>query len=179
MPAAHSDNTRRILGQWYADPLSAETARACLARATQRRQTRFRRGASCISCELAEMIARFWLGESVDDRYQRLSHRCRTSHRGKALVELVYGQLLISRRLDGAWLHLDTGFEEARLLFAPADYFMVLQRHQQLRHLPLGTEPLQPEPLSHLLTSARVIEQLEKSAGIKTPRQGTHRDTFD
>jgi hypothetical protein len=150
------------LGRWYAMPLSREQATGLLVRTEEKERERLRRGASCVTCRLARLIARFWLGEPVEHDYQNLAARLqqRRSPRAQALLELIYGQLLLAQRRRGALLHLDRGFAESRHLFAPEDYFVVLKRHALFRTLPAEADG-PPLDLEDLLTTARVIERLQ------------------
>jgi hypothetical protein len=106
------------------------------------------------------LIARFWLGDDVEPEYQSLAAVARRRRtRSRALVEMVYGQLLMARRRPGAMAHLERAFAEARHLLAPEDYFIVLKRHSLLAQLP-PIEASQGEALDALLTTARVIARL-------------------
>ncbi len=147
-----------ILGRWYAEPLTPPAAEALLTDADRRRRNG--RRSPCHVCGLMELVARYWLGQAVDPLYQDLQVRLRRTTHGRALLELMYGQLLASRRLAGAFDHLDQGFEIAHRLFTPGDYLTVMNRHQRLRALPLSTEPLPPEPLEGLLVLAEVVRRL-------------------
>ena len=101
-----------------------------------------------------------YLGEDIRDDLERLRKLLRTTAHGAALVELIYGQLLMSRRLRGARLHLDRGFLRAGRLLTTDDYFILLKRHQQLSRLPLTQTPLPPADLPSLLTTAAVIARM-------------------
>jgi hypothetical protein len=150
------------LGRWYATPLSPEQAARLLALIEAKERARLRRGASCTTCQFSRLVARFWLGEPAENDYQGLTARLQHRHspRARALLELIYGQLLLARRRRGALVHLDRGFSEGRHLFAPGDYFVVLKRHSLFRMLPAEAEGA-PLALEDLLTTARVIERLQ------------------
>jgi hypothetical protein len=156
------------LGRWHGDPLSREEAARLRARLEARETERLRRGGrGCFACRLGMLIARFWEAEPIADEYAKLAALARRRHspRARALLELIYGQLLSARRLPGAGLHLEQGFAEGRNLFAPADYFVVLKRHALLRLLPPGEGAAMD--LEGLLTTARVIERM---GGGRRPR---------
>lgn len=159
-----SDSSRkpiRPLLQWYGEPLDRYYAEQLLQRAEVRQARRLRFGRSCITCRLQRLIGRFWLGQPIEGDFQVLRQLARGTAHGRALTELVHGQLLMSRRLAGAREHLEAGFSAARTLLAPADYFEVLRRHRQLEALPLQPEPgLPAEPLSRLLGAAAVADRL-------------------
>lgn len=147
------------LGRWYADPCTETEAQAALARIAAREQRLHRRGRSSFTLKLAAMLARAALGQDVEQDYLRLSAlAARHCTRARALVELIYGQVLITRRRPGAMAHLDQGFALARHLFAPGDYFLVLKRHTALALLPPAELP--PEPLETLLTTADVMAHM-------------------
>ncbi|MFA5529862.1 MAG: hypothetical protein WDA11_04250 [Thiohalomonadaceae bacterium] len=147
------------LGRWYADPCTEATARTVLARIESREQRRRRRGQGSLALRLAALPARAALGEPIEQDYERLTAlTARRGTRARALVELVYGQVLMTRRRPGAMAHLNQGFALARHLFAPGDYFVVLKRHTLLALLPPADLP--PEPLDGLLTTARVMARM-------------------
>jgi hypothetical protein len=118
---------------------------------------------------LAEIIFRFWAGHDSESNYRNCLALL-DSDRDLALLELCYGQLLIARRLEPAWRHLDTGFTTAARLLEPEDYFTVMKRHELLRQLPLATRPSPAASLDALLAEARVIARLRGPGG----RPGTH-----
>jgi len=167
-----------LLGRWYAEPLTATQAQQLLDKSTRRLEGRLRHGGNTLCCRLAQMQARFWLGKPIEEYYLSLHHLASRSAHGLALLELVYGQLLISRRLGGAVMHLQRGFELARPLFAPGDYFQVLERHRLLRQLPLSDTPGPAESLQQLLTTARVIERLERPEERRGSYRHDRHDTY-
>ncbi len=162
------------LGGWYADPCPAEAARQALAAVEQREQALRRRGRGSFVLRLSAMLAHATLGDDVEAEYERLAALAARRHtRAQALVELVYGQILMSRRRAGAMVHLDRGFALARHLLAPDDYFVVLKRHALLALLPPADLP--GAPLADLLTTARVMARL----GIRRePHPHDPGDTF-
>lgn len=162
MKSAMEDNSEAPLGRWYATPLDGEAAGRMLAAMERRRRERLQRGAGCFCCQLGELIARFWLGEEVGDRFEHLIHRAMrsSSRRGAMLLELVYGQLLMSRRRHCADEHLARAMTLGHPLLTAADYLELMRRHQRLTALPLVEEPLPPLTLAELLTTAAVIERL-------------------
>lgn len=161
------------LGMWHGDPLDTAAAQRLRARA-QQRQRRGQRQRRCRTCALQELVARYWLGEDLNTLYRHVLPLLRRSAHGRALLELITGQLLLSRRLSEARQHLERGFHLASRLFTPADYLTVLKRQQQLSHLPLSATPLPAAPLAQLLVTAQVIERME--GGRRGPR-GKHDPT--
>lgn len=155
---------RHWLGRWHGDPLASQQATALRAQALQRYQdtASHRRQRRCHSCTLQLLIAHYWLEGAADDEYEQLKQRLRNTAHGRALLELIYGQLLMSARREPAMTHLQRGFELASKLFTPADYLQVLKRHQQLALLPLTAQGLPAATLQELLTTAGVIERLQR-----------------
>lgn len=159
---------------WYASPLKGEAAAMLHNQARQAVQRALASGARPLVPKLAELIAGFWLGRDV-----ALDHRSLIATlppESQALVELVYGQLLITRKLSGALEHLDRGFTLAVPQLAPGEYFTLLRRHELLRALPLHATASAPQMLSDLLTEARVIRRLQPHGRRRTAHP--HDDTL-
>jgi len=151
------------LGRWYADPMSTEAAQQLTVTATRRMERRLRHGGGTLCCRLQLLRAKFWQGIDISGDIQGLQPIAARSAHGKALLDLLYGQLLLSRRLAGGLQHLDRGFDIARTLFTASDYFTVMNRHRLLRQLPLSETPSHAESLETLLISARVIERMKRA----------------
>lgn len=162
---------------WYADPLAPDAAAALHAQARQAVQRSLADGTpggQPLSLRLAELIAGFWLGRAV-----ALDHRSLIATQPRefqALVELIYGQLLISRKLAGALDHLDRGFILAVPHLAPAEYFALLRRHELLRALPLRADASAALTLPELLIEARIIRRLQPAGRRRTVHP--HDDTL-
>lgn len=167
-----------ILGRWYAEPLEAGAAQRLSCEVTKRLEKRLRHGGGTLCCRLQLMQAKFWRGAEIHDDFEALQHIAARTPHGRALLELVYGQLLLSRRLTGALEHLDKGFNLARNLFTASDYFTVMNRHHHLKHLPLAAQPSPPSPLNALLIMARVIERLEQPGRKRGKYTFDNRDTY-
>ncbi|HEY9198508.1 MAG TPA: hypothetical protein VIR60_04010 [Gammaproteobacteria bacterium] len=162
---------------WYADPLAQQAAAALHVQARQAVQRTLAEGISGglpLAPRLAELIAGFWLGRAVALDYRSLS--ATQPPELQALVELVYGQLLLSRKLAGALEHLDRGFILAVPHLAPAEYFALLRRHELLRALPLRADAALGQTLPDLLTEARVIRRLQPAGRRRTAHP--HDDTL-
>lgn len=147
------------LAGWYADPLDPEQASAMLDAAAGSAQDAYRHGRPATGAELQQVIAGFWLGRPFAGRLDTLAESIDPAGTG-ALAVLVHGQLLMCRRLPGAMERLDQGFERARDLFLPGDFFVVMKRHGLLAELPLADEPRAAMGLDALLQEARVIRRL-------------------
>ena len=172
-----SPQTPPDLGAWYAEPLAAPAARRLLERARDRQQQAYAAGADGAAGAVQEMIARFWLGQPVESQYRNLL-KTAGDEGVRALAELVYGQLLMSRRLRGANRHLRAAFARAAALLAPADYFAVMKRHELLGHLPLRATPSPPLDLDALLREAAVIRTLKRAHGGGRRGGGRRNDTL-
>ena len=155
-----------ILARWYGTPMEADKARALLRRSLSPRARRGPYGRA-----LCRLVARFWLNQACSDSFQQLLQVYPDNRHAQALAHLVYGQLLMSRRLEGAQQRLAEGFRVGSHLFSPHDYFEVNRRHQLLVALPLSPSPLPPEGLDGLLATAQVVGRLRKSQGRKVPAE--------
>jgi len=167
-----------ILGRWYADPLSSDEARQLLEQTEQREEKRKRHCGNTLTCKLQRMVALFWLGEEVNAYYQILRPLAARSPHGHALLELIYGQLLLSSHLKEGLMHLEQGFRLAAKLFTARDYLDVMNRHRLLRQLPLSDTPTHADPLSAMLTSAKVIERMKQPENKRQPYFHDPKDTY-
>jgi hypothetical protein len=172
-----SPQTPSDLGAWYAEPLAAPAARRLLERARERQQRAYVAGTDGAAWAVQEMIARFWLDQSIESQYRNLL-KTAGDEGVRVLAELVYGQLLMSRRLRGADRHLRAAFASAAALLAPADYFAVMKRHQLLGHLALQATPSPPLGLDALLREAAVIRTLKRAHGAGRGAGGRRDDTL-
>jgi hypothetical protein len=157
---------REALGAWHAEPLVRAVAKVLLERARAAQRACYRQGHDAFTPRLQEMIARFWLGCPVETDYLSLIGVTRGPQR--ALTELVHGQLLMSRKLEGARAVLDRGFGLAAPSLTAEEYLSVLARHERLAYLPLGPRPAPAQGLAGLLTEAAVIRRLR---GCAYPRK--------
>jgi hypothetical protein len=166
------------LASWFASPLNRQQAEAWLPKISRRTQAAVSEGHDGYAVRLAELVVRYWYGDNVDVAYKNMLALL-GGRRQRAMLELCYGQLLIARKTNMAWQHLDCGFRLAAHIFHPEDYFMILKRHERLRALVLSARPSTPMRLEELLTEASVIQRL-RGAGRGTHRQTDgrmHRDT--
>ena len=164
------------LGDWYADPITISAAGNLQRRARQALQHGYAHGEDCFAARLQEIAASFWLARSIEANYQSLAATSTDEHQ-HALIDLVFGQLLISRKLAGSLRYLDAGFSRAANLLKPADYFRVLKRHELLRHLVLGRQPAAAQDLASLLDEARIIARLSGISATSGPCQHSPDDT--
>ena len=162
------------LAIWYGDPLR-RTQAAVLRRAAQEElHTRLRKGAACFQLHVLRLVCGYWMGSGSCLEYEQLATLTREKT-DRALLELVYGQLLISRKLGQASRHLARGFMLAADTLQPAEYFRLVRQHELLGQLRLTDSPATPRKLKALLTEAAVIERLQQ-AGYRR-YESTHIDT--
>ncbi len=160
---------------WYADPISIPDARALLDRAQRRLRPCLCRGGRCYTLHVLRMICHHWLQSGSTLDYQQLSAlACDDSER--ALVELVYGQLLISGKRLPARHYLARGFSLAARHLDTADYVLLLRRHELLDYLPLSETPVVAQDLRSLLKEAAVIRRLQ--GGERSVHEHLHHDTL-
>lgn len=150
--------TESPLAKWYADPLSKDKAQQHLEQV--RSKLMYAHGDSCQSLRIQEVIARFWLGRDISGDIDNLQATCKDEY-CRALIKLIYGQLLISRKLKGGMEYLQQGFKQATNLFPAVDYLEVMRRHERLSSLPLTEKPANPQALLDLLIEADVIKKLK------------------
>jgi hypothetical protein len=162
------------LAAWYAEPLAPRPARMLLEMARRKRQACLCRGESCFRLEVLQLVCHYWLNSNAELQYRQLASLA-TDDAGRSLLELVYGQLLISSKLQAARRHLDRGFSLAASRLDPADYFALLRRHERLGWLHLMESPARPAPLQALLNEAAVIAQL--AGGRRRTPARMHYDT--
>ncbi|MFA7592260.1 MAG: hypothetical protein WCY26_00810 [Thiohalobacteraceae bacterium] len=159
---------------WYATPMSAAAA-ATFSQAAQRAAQRaLVAGGDVWRARLGELVGHYWSGQPVELGYQSLM--ATAPQDARPLVELVYGQLLVSRKRHGALQHLDRGFAMLTALLRPADYFALLKRHELLRLLVLTEAGSSPLDLTDLLLEAKVIRRLRRG-GRGRMQKPSHDDT--
>ena len=164
---------RLCLEGWYADPLDTETARLIENRAARAQAKAVRTGGSAGDWPLLAMVARFWLGRPVAQDHGSLRETA-TEVRDRALADLVYGQLLMSRKRPDGREWLARGFAAAAPLLAPRAYFEVLRRHELLDCLVPG-EGGPARSLDALLAEAAVIRRLRGDPRARA--RSDHHDT--
>jgi hypothetical protein len=167
-----------ILARWYAEPLSREEAEALLALAERREQAKLKRFARSHIAPLLKLIALHWLGEPTGEYYRHLISKRSASIHAEILKPMIYGQLLMSSKTEGAMTYLDDAFHRARLLLRSEDYFVLMKRHQVLRHIPLSAEAAKGETLENLLKTGSVIGRMEQSHGGRPEFSHDPNDTY-
>lgn len=167
-----------ILTHWYAEPLSNEKAEALLQLAEKRQQERLKRNGTAYLSPLLKLIALHWLGEATEGYYHYLLSKRSKSVHAEILKPLIYGQLLMSKKMEGAMEYLDDAFHQARLLLRPEDYFVLMKRHQDLRNIPLSKQPTAGETLEGLLKTGGVIGRMVDSLGGRAGFTHDPSDTY-
>ena len=165
---------RSRLSAWYANPLSRDKAARLQVAAQREMQLRLCAGSRCFQLHVLQFICQFSDQGSVVLEYEKLQAVAQDSFE-RALLELVYGQLLVCRKRVGAHRHLAGGFALAAGHLASADYFKLLRQHELLTYLPLSETPSVPQELESLLEEAAVIRQLR--AAECSPYGQAHLDT--
>lgn len=175
LPATGRDN--RSLGHWYAEPLERAAAAELGEQARRALQQACLNGSDSFPARLQHFVAGFWLGHSGEAGHATLVATTGDTGR-RALLDLVYGQLLVSCKLDGAQAWLDSGFARAAHLLSARDYFRVMKRHALLRHLVLGKNASEPLGLDALLEEARIIRCLTDGRGNGSDPLHSPKDTL-
>jgi len=174
-PTVLRDRAPAGLAGWYATPLAAHAASDLLELAQADILHRLRDGGDYHQLHVLVLLCRFWLDRDGQAEYRELAEHCADGH-ARALLELVYGQLLASCKLAGAARHLAQGFRQAAGLLCNSDYFHVMHRHELLDYLPLAECPAPALDLPELLAEAAVIRRLQDRAVRRVP--GSRLDTL-
>jgi hypothetical protein len=160
---------------WYSAPLEPGQADTLRQAALRSIQAQLRAGKPCFQQRLLALVCCDGTPAASQAVYIELLCAATSMHE-RALLELVYGQWLTSRKLLPAMRHLASGFRLAAPLLASEDYFRLLRRHDQLACLVLSTRAASPQDLVALLTEAAVTDRLQR--GIRTTFDHSHRDTL-
>jgi hypothetical protein len=163
------------LAEWYATPMTQRHAELLREAARREIQRRLRNGTSGFQPGVLVMICHWWLRPDVQGMFEELQHVAASGYE-RALLHLVYGELLASRKLAAAREHLTTGFRYAAPLLGSAEYFRLLRRHEMLGMLALGSSHGAGCDLPELLAEAAVIERLQRGHRPAAGDSG-HRDT--
>lgn len=144
------------LSDWYAQPLTVQEAAERLASIRAQRK----QNSSASSLRIEEIIARFWLGRDIKGDVDNYLADCEIES-NEALITLVYGQLLMSRKCKGAMDYLHAGLRMASRHFQDAAYLEVMRRHELLNFIVLSNQPSRALTLQELLREAAVIKKLK------------------
>jgi hypothetical protein len=150
------------LDAWYANPMSEEQAQSCLqqldpASGDYRQNTDQQ--------IIIKMISHFWLHRTDVDQLDGWLKQMpdKIEDQNKALLTMIYGQLLMSCKKTGALKYLSRGFLQAAHYFQPQDYFVVMKRNELLSFLKLSDAGSPPATLQELENEAQVIKRLTKN----------------
>ncbi len=139
------------LAAWHAEPLPDGEAEARLARL---------RTATARDDRLEALRLRLMLGLPFEMQREVLwSEASDEIHR--AAVEIVTGQVMLARRLQGAWTWLDAAEKRLAHRLPGPGYVALMRRHAALRSLVLFERPRAMRPLEALLAIAEATMQLE------------------
>ena len=163
------------LSTWYGEPPGAAVAALLCNRAQRELQQRLCLNRRAFPLHVLQLVCDFWRRADGTSRYETLAAVV-DGRREQALLELVYGQLLMSRKLRPACAHLALGFELAAPWLASVSYFELLRRHETLACLRLTDRPAPAQGLAALLSEAAVIRRLKD--GDKRHHANEHRDTL-
>lgn len=154
------------LSAWHAHPIPPDEAETRLAQL---------RTANAWGDRLEALRLRLILGLPADMQRDILFSEA-TDDLQRAAVELITGQVMLARRLKGAWTWLDAAERRLAHLLSGPGYVELLRRHATLRALALFDQPKAMRPLEDLLRIAAATSLLE---GLKRPDYaGDQRDTL-
>ncbi|OYY75191.1 MAG: hypothetical protein B7Y40_01890 [Gammaproteobacteria bacterium 28-57-27] len=139
------------LAAWHAEPLPEGEAQIRLDQI---------RTATTWDDRLEVLRLRIMLGLPFEMQRDVLWNEA-SSDMQRAAVELITGQIMLARRLQGAWIWLDTAQQRLAHHLPGTGYLELLRRHATLRGLRLFDTPKPIRPLTELLTIARMTAQLE------------------
>lgn len=162
------------LSLWYGDPVGRQAAEALAGSACRQLRVRLCEGGPRFQLHVLLLACDFHLGGNIGPGYEQLAATTRSA-RERALLELVYGQLLVGSKCLHGLQHLGKGFSLAAGYLDTPGYFRLVRRHELLACLPASASPRAPLDLESLLTEARVIRRLQAGAGRSHP--DTHHDT--
>jgi hypothetical protein len=148
------------LAAWYGEPLAAADAERLYAGTEKALVRRLCAGLPVFQLQVTQLLCHYWMDVSIQLEYRQLT-ALPAGKRDQALLEIVYGQLLLSRRRKPALQHLDYGFRLAAGYLEARDYFLLVRRHDLLRYLTLSDAGGAPQGLQSLLAEAAVIRQLQ------------------
>lgn len=159
-----------LLVQWYATPLPREAAEILAQSAKDRLDKSAKLGNSSFAGMMMQSVADWWLDTDNAEYPNRGSHYADTK-RKMALYHLLVGQLLMSCKMNMALDYLDMGLRYADGLIRGSDYFILYNRHEELRYLRLSDKRQQPHALAELLNESRVIRKLTHHHQYSIPKK--------
>ena len=106
---------RPLLSSWYGNPLSRESLSGLQAALQHELQARLCSGEPCFEIHVLQFVCNFQRQIDVSPEYEELQAAAGNTY-NQALLELVYGQLMISCKKTGARQHLKTWLQ--RIIFS-------------------------------------------------------------
>lgn len=154
------------LSAWHATPIPPDEAKTRLTQLCT---------ATAWGDRLEALRLRLMLGLPAEMQREVLFNEA-TDDSQRAAVELLTGQVMLARRLKGAWDWLDAAERRLAHRLSGPGYLALLRRHAILRALTLFDQPKAMRPLEELLAIAAATTRLE---GMKRPDYaGDQRDTL-
>ena len=150
------------LADWHAEPVSAADAEIRLLQI--RELIRHSVQSDNFNLRLQEVIARFWLGREIHGDVEQLLAQYQ-SVVSEAWVHSIYGQLLMSHKLKGAFEQLQLGFNKASNYYSARGYLKVLKRQEILSYIVETESGGAPCSLEMLLAEGNIIKKLMESKG--------------
>jgi hypothetical protein len=148
-----------LLSVWYGDPLGEAEVAALHASARNALHRHLCASRVAYPLHVLQLACDFWRCANVATHYASLAAAV-GSRREQALLELVYGQLLMARKLQPATGHLARGFGLAVPWLGTAGYFELVRRHELLSCLFLSDSPAPAQGLRELLSEAAVVRRM-------------------
>jgi hypothetical protein len=162
------------LTAWYGEPPQATGAAALQARIREALQLNLCREREAFPLHVLQLACDYWSRGDAGSAYESLA-AVAMERRDRALLELVYGQLLMGRKLRPAGEHLARGFRLAVPWLSSAGYFELVRRHERLDGLRLTDTPAPAQGLAALLAEAAVVRRLRNGGCGRGLNE--HRDT--
>lgn len=162
------------LTAWYGEPPQAAGAAVLQARTREALQLNLCRERAAFPLHVLQLVCDYWSRGDAGSAYESLA-AVAMERRDRALLELVYGQLLMGRKLRPAGDHLARGFRLAVPWLSSAGYFELVRRHERLDGLRLTDTPAPAQGLAALLAEAAVVRCLQN--GRRGHGLNEHRDT--
>jgi hypothetical protein len=162
------------LTTWYGEPQQVAETVKLQARTREALQLNLCREHAAFNLHVLQLACDYWSRGEAGSAYESLV-AVAVDRRDRALLELVYGQLLMGCKLRPAGEHLARGFRLAVPWLSSTGYFELVRRHERLDCLHLTDMPTPPQGLDSLLAEAAVVRRIQQGRRGRGPNE--HRDT--
>jgi hypothetical protein len=162
------------LTTWYGEPPQVAEVVELQARTREALQLNLCQEHAAFNLHVLQLACDYWSRRDAGSSYENLA-AVAVDRRDRALLELVYGQLLMGCKLRPAGEHLARGFRLAVPWLSSAGYFELVRRHERLDCLRLTDMPAPPQGLERLLAEAAVVRHIQQGRRGRGPNE--HRDT--